>query len=185
METIYFKLHLKEIASVFIGNHSHSGDAKLEAETVTLIGNHRFENLEINSDETTVIGNIDSDGTFIINTDTVNVSDGKEIAEDFARQVSENREEAAAEPEQATETQPFDQVQADEAYINWDYVEAAAAERQISPEEYLRSLVELPEMEGFYNREIIGGIKQYQNAEWEKVFGNPAVSEEPISVSPE
>ena len=39
---------------VLFGNHSHSGDTKLAAKNVTLIGNHRFENLEIESDEITV-----------------------------------------------------------------------------------------------------------------------------------
>ncbi|MDO4907904.1 hypothetical protein [Neisseria sp.] len=188
---------------VLIGNHSHSGDTKLEAETVTLIGNHRFENLEIDGKEVTVIGNIDSDGKFIINADTVNATDGSEISPDFIQKSeAENTDTAAVEDSAAeaaaaetadpptsaaesAETRPFDQVQADEPYVNWDYVEAAAAQRQINTGEYLRSLVELPDMEGFFNREIIGEIKQYQNAEWEKVFSNPAVSEEAVSIPPE
>ncbi|MBF0804484.1 hypothetical protein, partial [Neisseria sp. 19428wB4_WF04] len=52
---------------VVFGNHSHSGDTKLAAKSVTLIGSHRFENLEIDSEDLAVIGDIDSNGKLILN----------------------------------------------------------------------------------------------------------------------
>ncbi|MFC3873797.1 hypothetical protein [Neisseria musculi] len=94
--------HAENTDLVVFGNHSRSGDTKLAAKSVALIGSHRFENLEINSEDLAVIGDIDSNGKFILNAENTHISNGREIAADFPQQVSEhpageNGAEAAAE----------------------------------------------------------------------------------------
>lgn len=94
--------HAENTDLVVFGNHSHSGDTKLAAKSVTLIGSHRFENLEIDSEDLAVIGDIDSNGKLILNAENTHISNGREIAADFPQQVSEhpageNGAEAAAE----------------------------------------------------------------------------------------
>ncbi|MBF0805097.1 MULTISPECIES: hypothetical protein, partial [unclassified Neisseria] len=82
---------------------------KLAAKSVTLIGSHRFENLEIDSEDLAVIGDIDSNGKLILNAENTHISNGREIAADFPQQASEhpageNGAEAKPGAEAAAET---------------------------------------------------------------------------------
>lgn len=140
------------------GNLNYVKDIKLEAEkNITLIGNHQFKNLEINSDETlTIIGKVNAEENLVINSPHIEITDGSEISADFMRESeAENTDTAAVEdsaaeagivePEIIPEPAQSQQTDESELYVDYGYLRAAAAEAGLSSQDYLKSFLPIDE----------------------------------------
>lgn len=186
---------------VLVGNHHYKDEkyAKLEAKNITLIGNHHFQNLEINSENVTVIGEISAENNFTINSPQIEIISSKEISNNFMEgeqppehkgvEINSNTEEKNSIKENAIKIMEVSQSenptnQDSELYINWDYLDQVAAEANISPQDYLNSLLQFQiNMEDIPDPALIDYIEEHRAIELEKIFSSENILEDPQTSS--
>ncbi|WP_165090818.1 hypothetical protein [Neisseria yangbaofengii] len=68
---------------VLVGDMHLPIDARLRADNVTIFGNQRFDNIEIEADKVEIVGGISSEGNFIVQAKETSVTPSENVAQTF------------------------------------------------------------------------------------------------------
>ncbi|WP_274572300.1 hypothetical protein [Neisseria leonii] len=174
---------------VVFGNHQYTGHVKLTADNITLIGRQQFQTLEIDSNTLTVIGNIDASAHLKINSPKIEIIDNRDILEKImqqseagmpgseAGQTSDSPPAAESTTGSGTAPQAAAHPPSDpDPQIDYAYLNAAAARFNMSPQDYLDSLIRTEiDWESLPDPRLADEIMERNARELDRIFGSPTL----------
>lgn len=83
---------------VLVGDMHLPIDARLRADNVTVFGNQRFDNIEIEADKVEIVGGISSEGNFIVHAEEVSVTPSENVSQTLLQKA---QAEAVAQAQQS------------------------------------------------------------------------------------